>query len=209
MTIGTAIDSYKGFEKVVWSDVSTKEQKLVDAVVSVKKDVLKAEFDEKNAKYQEVLQRSKDKVQKNIKDNIQYVINEYNAQKSDTSPQISEKEIIELANKYCTYNDGFIAISNCDKEAVFGLKDTHALKYTHFWQAVNLANRLSGVKRALEQQPKVLFQDEPKEVKSREYKFNFVINTDKTVNIKGVFLSQDRAKVKRSGLDILSKIYKR
>lgn len=58
MTIGAAVDGYKGCQKVKWEDVSGNDLKLVKVTCEVSSDVLKAEFDKQSARYEEAVQKS-------------------------------------------------------------------------------------------------------------------------------------------------------
>ena len=50
MTIGAAVDGYKGCQKVKWEDVSGNDLKLVKVTCEVSSDVLKAEFERRCTK---------------------------------------------------------------------------------------------------------------------------------------------------------------
>ena len=82
MTIGAAVDGYKGCQKVKWEDVSGNDLKLVKVTCEVSSDVLKAEFDKQSARYEEAVQKAKDDAQKSLEKTLERIINNYNELKN-------------------------------------------------------------------------------------------------------------------------------
>lgn len=101
MTIGAAIDGYKGCQKVKWEDVSGNDLKTCE----VSSDVLKAEFDKQNARYEEAVQKAKDDAQKSLEKTLERIINNYNELKTEGSSDANKEEMLALANKFCKYDE--------------------------------------------------------------------------------------------------------
>lgn len=124
MTIGTAVDGYKGCQKVKWEDVSGNDLKLVKATCEVSSDMLKAEFDKQNARYEEAVQKAKDDAQKSLEKTLERIINNYNELKTEGSSDANKEEMLALANKFCKYDEekakksSFSAPVNCDNDAI-------------------------------------------------------------------------------------------
>ncbi|MCD8213180.1 MAG: hypothetical protein LUC34_03895 [Campylobacter sp.] len=210
MSVGTAIDGFNECEKVVWSDESSKDQKIVSAVCVVKNSVLKAEFDAQNAQYQEAVQKEKADNQKHIDSSVDFTKKEFDKFKNENSPQITDEQIIALAKKYCKRVTGNMFRSvECDQKALSDeLATTYNLKHDN-WAFGNFVFSFSDVANFTTREVKpIWFGEIPKEIKSREYKFSFYINTDKSVSIKDVILTQDGAS-KNVGAGTLAKVYKR
>ena len=105
MTIGAAIDGYKGCQKVKWEDVSGNDLKLAKVTCEVSSDVLKAEFDKQNARYEEVVQKAKDDAQRSLEKTLERIINNYNELKTEGSSDANKEEMLALANKFCKYDE--------------------------------------------------------------------------------------------------------
>lgn len=216
MTIGAAVDGYKGCQKVKWEDVSGNDLKLVKVTCEVSSDVLKAEFDKQNARYEEAVQKAKDDAQKSLEKTLERIINNYNELKTEGSSDANKEELLALANKFCKYDEekakksSFSAPVNCDNDAI---ADELSNKYKLNGNAFLFSTFVSQFQwAALDSQrpPKpIFFGDMPKQINSRSYELKFIINTDKTVDIDRKAVMIEDGERKEIGSGVLGKFYER
>ena len=190
MTIGAAVDGYEGCKSVKWEDVSAKDLKAVKVTCEVSDAILKAQFDNQNAKYEKAVQKAKDEAQKNVDKALERIMQTYNDLKTEASADASKEELLALANKFCKYDEEqekkrtFGAPVTCDNDALTSeLLDKHKLNGKSF-MFDNFVNQFQWVALDSQRPPKpIFFGDMPKKIGSRSYEIKFIINTDKTVDL--------------------------
>lgn len=216
MTIGAAVDGYEGCKSVKWEDVSAKDLKAVKVTCEVSDAILKAQFDNQNAKYEEAVQKAKDEAQKNVDKALERIMKTYNDLKTDASADASKEELLALANKFCKYDEEkekkhtFGAPVTCDNDALTSeLLDKHKLNGKSFIFPT-FVNQFQWVALDSQRPPKpIFFGDMPKKIGSRTYEIKFIINTDKTVDVdRKATMIEDGERRDISG-SVLSKFYDR
>lgn len=213
MTIGDAIDSFKECESVKWEDTSKNKQNIVTVTCKIKSEILKDEFNQINAEYQKALDAAKQRNQEMIentynifKDNLQSL------SKTDVKfPSI--QELLELAKKHCKLNknESFFSLSmgECDESTDEELKNFNYEPRDSFFK-IGLDNYLLPILRYSQEEIKpIWFKELPKEVKSRTYKINFFVNTDKSVACKDAFVINDGEEKEIRKNELLYKFYER
>ena len=216
MTIGAAVDGYEGCKSVKWEDVSAKDLKAVKVTCEVSDAILKAQFDDQNAKYEKAVQKAKDEAQKNVDKALERIMKTYNDLKTDASADASKEELLALANKFCKYDEEkekkhtFGAPVTCDNDALAGeLLDKHKLNGKSFI-FLTFVNQFQWAALDSQRPPKpIFFGDMPKKISSRSYEIKFIINTDKTVDVdRKAAMIEDGERRDISG-SVLSKFYDR
>lgn len=216
MTIGAAVDGYEGCKSVKWEDVSAKDLKAVKVTCEVSDAILKAQFDNQNARYEEAVQKAKDEAQKNVDKALERIMKTYNDLKTETSVDASKEELLALANKFCKYDEEkekkrtFGAPVTCDNDALASeLLDKHKLNGRSLIFAT-FVNQFQWVALDSQRLPKpIFFGDMPKKISSRSYEIKFIINTDKTVDVdRKAAMIEDGERRDISG-SVLSKFYDR
>lgn len=208
MSIGTAIDGFKECESVKWLDESNKDQKIVSAVCTVKPSVLKTEFEDINVKYQAALKKEQDENQEQLDKAIERITSEF--ERIKPGAKLNKEKIIEIADKFCKYEKENIFPATCDNEAIAKtLAEGHDIKQGSSFALAGFAHNFSHITLLTKREVKPLWLGAlPKEIKAREYKFSFFINTDKSVSIKEIVLIED-GESKKISKSILSKVYAR
>ena len=216
MTIGAAVDGYEGCKSVKWEDVSAKDLKAVKVTCEVSDAILKAQFDNQNARYEEAVQKAKDEAQKNVEKALERIMQTYNDLKTEASADASKEELLALANKFCKYDEEkekkhtFGAPVTCDNDALTSeLLDKHKLNGRSFIFAT-FVNQFQWAALDSQRPPKpIFFGDMPKKIGSRSYEIKFIINTDKTVDVdRKAAIIEDGERRDISG-SVLSKFYDR
>lgn len=216
MTIGAAVDGYEGCKSVKWEDVSAKDLKAVKVTCEVSDAILKAQFDNQNAKYEEAVQKAKDEAQKNVDKALERIMQTYNDLKTESSADASKEDLLALANKFCKYDEEkekkhtFSAPVTCDNDALTSeLLDKHKLNGKSLIFAT-FVNQFQWVALDSQRPPKpIFFGDMPKKIGSRSYEIKFIINTDKTVDLdRKATMIEDGDRRDISG-SVLSKFYDR
>ena len=218
MTIGAAIDGYEGCKSVKWEDVSAKDLKAVKVTCEVSDAILKAQFDNQNAKYEKAVQKAKDEAQKNVDKALELIMQIYNDNnlKTEASADASKEELLALANKFCKYDKEkekkhtFGAPVTCDNDALTSeLLDKHKLNGKSI-MFDNFVNQFQWVALDSQRPPKpIFFGDMPKQINSRSYELKFIINTDKTVDIDRKAVMIEDGERKEIGSGVLGKFYER
>lgn len=209
MTIGSAIDGFKDCKSVKWADESKDDLKVVTAVCDVKDEILKSEFDARNAKYNEAVKKADDEKQKSII----FALNTLNksCKTLRNEAEFSLEEALSVANKFCKFDSkksGFIK-TQCDENGVKNeLLNTYNVKDSGLYLN-NCVFSFGVLAEASQREPNVFWMGEmPKQIASRTYKFSFFVNTDKSVSLKEIVRTDDDKTQKLSKM-FLAKVYKR
>lgn len=208
MSIGVAIDGFKECESVKWLDESNKDQKIVSAICAVKPSVLKAEFESMNGKYQAALKKEQDKTQEQLDRAVEKTAGEFERIKPGI--KLSKEKIVQIADSFCKYEKDKLFPASCDNEAIAkAVADEYEIDKKSSFALVGFAYNFMHIASLTKREVKPLWIGElPKEIKSREYKFSFFINTDKSVSVKEIVLTQD-GESKNIGRSIFTKVYER
>ncbi|WP_267523286.1 hypothetical protein [Campylobacter sp. MG1] len=206
MTIGAAIDGSKQCESVKWEDTSKDGQNIVTATCEIKKEILENEFKEEQKAF-------------NFKKNFNElkITSEYltiakdlrNKCKSDLKLP-DNQGILELTKKHCELHKRTkleFSILVC-KETIS--EEINKFNCTPKYDSYYLSSLLTPLAYYVAVGEEIVLFETPKEVKSRIYKINFFVNTDKSVDVKDAFVINDGEEDKVYYYDsLLSKIYKR
>ncbi|MDO5046851.1 hypothetical protein, partial [Campylobacter sp.] len=189
MSIGVAIDGFKECESVKWIDESNKDQKIVSAICVVKPSVLKAEFEEINGKYEAAFKKEQEKNQEQLDKAVEKIVGEF--ERIKPGAKLSKEKIVQIADSFCKYEKDKLFPTSCDNEAITkALADEYAIQKGSSFALTGFVHNFSHIVFLTKHEVKPLWLGElPKEVKSREYKFSFFINTDNSVSVKEIVLT--------------------
>ncbi|WP_025803425.1 OmpH family outer membrane protein [Campylobacter corcagiensis] len=242
MTIGTAIGTFDECQSVKWKDESNEAQKIVSATCVVKPEILKAEYETEIAKlqkekdeYKAEFDKAKDEFEKRYKEAEQKALNSFKADRQreldwavtwgnwpkDTGT--TEDDVWELYDEFCKDK------KFCDND---GLSTKIQYKYKlgkNTNKEERMIKSINNLKKEMDKEfspenynmPKFIepvkmfgrdLNQTIEPISSRSYKFEFFVNTDKTVEFKDEYIIENGLAEKSGGFGkgrILSKFYKR
>ena len=189
ITIGSAIDGFKGCSSTQWQDISSKSQKAVKASCVVGKNVLEDEFKRKNDAYTKALNNAKAAQQKSVDNCLQLALDSANSILKN-GKNIDKETILSIANKHCKFDPakesgGYLTSVSCDIE--FKSELAEILDTKQKWVFDNVIAQSKYAVYHSQKEPNVIyFGENTKKINERVIELTFTINTDKSVDIAKV-----------------------
>ena len=180
ITIGSAIDSFKGCTSTNWQDISSDDKKVVKVSCVVSKNVLENEFERKNSGYIKAINNAKAAQQKKVDNSLELALDSANSiLKSGNS--IDKETILSIANKHCKFDPtkesaGYLASVSCDLEFKNELAQNLDIKQKWVFDNVVAQSKYAAY----------YFGENTRKVNERVIELTFTINSDKSVNISKV-----------------------
>lgn len=189
ITIGSAIDSFKGCTSTQWQDISSDDKKVVKVSCVVGKNVLEDEFERKNSGYIKALNNAKAAQQKRVDNSLELALDSANSiLKSGKS--IDKETILSTANKHCKFDPtkesaGYLASVSCDLEFKNELAQNLDIKQK--WVFDNVVAQSKYAAYYSQKEPEAIyFGENARKVNERVIELTFTINSDKSVSISKV-----------------------
>ena len=189
ITIGSAIDGFKGCSSTQWQDISSESQKAVKASCVVGKNVLEDEFKRKNDAYIKALNNAKATQQKSVDNCLQLALDSANSILKN-GKNIDKETILAIANKHCKFDPakesgGYLTSVSCDIE--FKSELAEILDTKQKWVFYNVIAQSKYAVYYSQKEPNVIyFGENTKRINERVIELTFTINTDKSVDIAKV-----------------------
>jgi len=189
ITIGSAIDSFKGCTSTQWQDISSDGKKVVKVSCVVGKNVLEDEFKRKNNGYIKALNNAKAAQQKKVDNSLELALDSANSILKN-GKSIDKETILSIANKHCKFDpakesSGYLTSVSCDIE--FKSELAEILDTKQKWVFDNVIAQSKYAVYYSQKEPNVIyFGENTKKINERVIELTFTINTDKSVDITQV-----------------------